>query len=167
MSRCSAITKKNEQCKIIVATDCEHCKIHMTHGECVICMESITRRARKTLPCGHVFHTKCLDTWKKRQNTCPTCRRYFDCSRFKVTINIEDTQTMITSSTTLESNIVNLLIPNIDSNTLRFENVTSELVFDIAEMDELEQFLADLGTSFSNLNTTHLNTESVTEPLII
>lgn len=166
MSRCSAITKKGEQCKL-VATDGGCCKLHMTQGDCVICMESMTRRTCKTIPCGHKFHTKCIDRWKERQNTCPTCRRYFDCSRFKVTLTIEDTRIPSVISNTVDSNVVNTLIPNINSGAITFENRTSDMTFDISEMDELEQLLADLGTSFSNLNPPHLNAEGMTERLIV
>ena len=27
-----------------------------------------------TLPCGHAYHTACLDTWLVLQRCCPTCR---------------------------------------------------------------------------------------------
>ena len=40
--------------------------------DCCICMEPVKRRF--ILPCGHVFHRKCVHTWFKEQQTCPVCR---------------------------------------------------------------------------------------------
>lgn len=41
--------------------------------ECSICMNEITENEMVTTPCKHVFHTKCLEKWKDRSNTAPTC----------------------------------------------------------------------------------------------
>lgn len=40
---------------------------------CIICREEMVS-ARK-LPCGHLFHFRCLRSWLERQQACPTCRR--------------------------------------------------------------------------------------------
>lgn len=40
---------------------------------CIICREEMVSRCKK-LPCGHIFHTACLQSWFQRQQTCPTCR---------------------------------------------------------------------------------------------
>ncbi len=52
---------------------------------CIICREEmeavapipgqIQPHAAKILPCGHIFHFRCLRSWLERQQTCPTCRR--------------------------------------------------------------------------------------------
>eukprot|EP00051_Salpingoeca_urceolata_P022041 m.352788 g.352788 ORF g.352788 m.352788 type:complete len:619 (+) comp19903_c22_seq7:157-2013(+) len=39
---------------------------------CIICREEMLRA--KKLPCGHMFHIRCLRSWLERQRTCPTCR---------------------------------------------------------------------------------------------
>jgi len=41
--------------------------------QCVICLEDIEEDETE-LPCGHVFHTKCLFEWLMQQDTCPVCR---------------------------------------------------------------------------------------------
>jgi len=45
--------------------------------ECVVCQEGFgDGRVLKRMPCGHVFHGECLETWLRRHaNNCPVCRR--------------------------------------------------------------------------------------------
>lgn len=40
---------------------------------CIICREEM--QTAKKLPCGHIFHFRCLRSWLERQQSCPTCRR--------------------------------------------------------------------------------------------
>ncbi|OMJ30369.1 Receptor homology region, transmembrane domain- and RING domain-containing protein 4 [Smittium culicis] len=44
--------------------------------ECLICFESILAGNKiRGIPCKHVFHQECLDSWlKTRSVLCPTCR---------------------------------------------------------------------------------------------
>ena len=42
--------------------------------ECVICMLDIEiGEAIRYLPCAHLFHKNCVDTWLMRSLSCPTC----------------------------------------------------------------------------------------------
>lgn len=43
---------------------------------CIICREEMT--SAKVLSCGHMFHARCLQSWLKRQLSCPTCRANID-----------------------------------------------------------------------------------------
>lgn len=43
---------------------------------CIICREEMV--AAKVLSCGHMFHARCLQSWLKRQLSCPTCRANID-----------------------------------------------------------------------------------------
>lgn len=54
----------------------------LSERTCIVCREEISVNAgadntdkAKRLPCGHVFHFKCLRSWLERQQACPTCRR--------------------------------------------------------------------------------------------
>ena len=44
---------------------------------CSTCLESFTPVCEvSTTPCGHVFHTKCINRWiKNEKNDCPQCRQ--------------------------------------------------------------------------------------------
>ncbi|OQR91530.1 hypothetical protein ACHHYP_04598 [Achlya hypogyna] len=46
-------------------------------ADCVICMAAMDDGAIE-LPCGHLFHTTCIDAWLRLRNTCPTCRYQFE-----------------------------------------------------------------------------------------
>lgn len=165
MSRCSATTARGEMCKNACLTDCETCRVHAALGECPICMESMTLRTSRRIDCNHRFHNKCIDRWKDQgKRTCPVCRKYFDCSRFKVSLSIMDTENMRVLTSNLESNVVNSLI---DATNFNFDSVHTDMLFDIDDIAELEQLLSDLGTSLSDINTGSLNTEGMTETLII
>ena len=39
---------------------------------CIICRDEM--QSAKKLSCGHMFHSRCLQNWLKRQLSCPTCR---------------------------------------------------------------------------------------------
>lgn len=41
---------------------------------CVICWGIQEEDQIQTTPCGHSFHSKCLEQWTNKQPTCPMCR---------------------------------------------------------------------------------------------
>lgn len=43
-----------------------------SHGECSICLEDMVNNI-EALPCGHLFHVKCIRLWLKHQRVCPIC----------------------------------------------------------------------------------------------
>ncbi|CAH9098059.1 unnamed protein product [Cuscuta epithymum] len=44
--------------------------------QCIICLaEYQEKEDLRIMPdCGHTFHLSCIDTWLKKQSTCPVCR---------------------------------------------------------------------------------------------
>lgn len=44
------------------------------NNECVICLEDIKEDTSRTLTCGHIFHSDCIDSWNNVQVNCPICR---------------------------------------------------------------------------------------------
>ena len=45
---------------------------------CAICIETFKKGDNYViLPCGHMFHKNCVETWlTNKKNTCPTCRGF-------------------------------------------------------------------------------------------
>jgi E3 ubiquitin-protein ligase RNF115/126 len=42
---------------------------------CAICINDIQRGEETILlPCGHMYHCKCIVEWLNQNNTCPVCR---------------------------------------------------------------------------------------------
>ena len=168
MSRCFATTKNGERCKNASVTDTDVCGTHTSLGECPICMDSMTPRTSRTINCNHIFHKKCLEKWKNQNKlTCPVCRRYFDCSRFKVTISIVDREQMSILNSNLDSNVVNTIIPGIESSNIQFDTISTDMIFDVDDMMELEDLLAELGTSFTDIDATPADAESMAESFIV
>ena len=68
--------------------------------DCPICLDLIDDNIVKLVNCNHHFHTKCINTWLKINQTCPLCRtntisnfegkQYFGKNHFlKCSLNIE------------------------------------------------------------------------------
>ena len=48
-------------------------------AECPICFKlMISPSLRRTLPCGHVFHTACIAKLEPGKRRCPMCRAFFE-----------------------------------------------------------------------------------------
>lgn len=47
-----------------------------TSDPCAICLESLDKATTATLlPCGHQFHSQCVDCWLQVKPKCPVCKR--------------------------------------------------------------------------------------------
>lgn len=92
--QCIGITQSGNRCRRCVSQDGGTCSWHTPLGgpdsTCSICMEGMTTRNHRELPCGHRFHTRCIRKWKAEGNrTCPLCREEFDAPQFRITVNVE------------------------------------------------------------------------------
>ncbi|XXG48141.1 hypothetical protein AAC387_Pa02g2664 [Persea americana] len=44
-------------------------------GVCTVCLEAFEAgKDAKRMPCGHLFHDRCISKWLARDRSCPTCR---------------------------------------------------------------------------------------------
>jgi len=50
-------------------------KQNISGAICMICMSPLIL-GRHTTPCGHLFHTNCIDVWKAEKPKCPLCRQH-------------------------------------------------------------------------------------------
>ncbi len=41
---------------------------------CAVCLKEVMDGKVTPIPCGHVFHSDCVDLWLDMNHTCPTCR---------------------------------------------------------------------------------------------
>lgn len=78
--RCTAASKSSKKCRLHSKHN-KFCHIHDQKKQficqCPICLEDIYDISYSkfiSLPCTHTFHTKCIDKWKNKNNTCPMCR---------------------------------------------------------------------------------------------
>ena len=49
--------------------------IKANDNECPLCLEPMKKNITIALPCGHIFHTKCIKQALHYNNKCPNCRR--------------------------------------------------------------------------------------------
>lgn len=113
---------------------------------CAICLNTVREtRNHNPIRCGHLFHSHCLDDWKRRgKNTCPVCRKIFDGSNFKVQLIVHN-------------------VSNETANTLSIESAFAldvlDVFFDVQNLVDLESLLSDFGMSVSDLDPLVLDTE--------
>ncbi|KAI5806150.1 hypothetical protein EDC01DRAFT_638850 [Geopyxis carbonaria] len=58
----------------IEVTRIELAEMGFGEADCPVCFEEMSETDIYKLPCGHMFHLRCLEGWKKKRNTCPMCR---------------------------------------------------------------------------------------------
>lgn len=119
-------------------------------GCCSICLNEVRSTRNNTgLRCGHLFHTKCLEEWKRRgKNTCPVCRRVFDASNYKVTVQIQNNVTQMANTVTLDEQSVFNVLDIFD------------IHFDVEELPDLQTLLSDLGVGGPDFDPSIFDTET-------
>jgi hypothetical protein len=55
--------------------------------ECAICLEHLKTEEFVETSCGHFFHTKCINIWRKKSTSCPLCRNTTYELTYKYTYN--------------------------------------------------------------------------------
>ena len=117
--------------------------------ECAICLGEVrSTRSNPPIRCGHIFHSHCIQKWKDEgKNTCPTCRKVFDVSQFKVTLTVQNNYTAESNTVSLESEAIFNIMDIFD------------MSFDVENTVDLDSLLSDLGVSLTDLDALVLDTE--------
>lgn len=144
---CGAQTQTGGTCKRKVrGEEGTRCPLHQTRRgdeQCSICLGNLDGPC-KTLPCGHVFHRRCILNWSRTgHHTCPYCRQPFGEPQpeYKVTITIENVRTMQTSHHV--SNVIPRLVQELG--ILTPNSVLTEIFLDVESRETLNEVLHDLG----------------------
>lgn len=143
---CTATTRQGTQCKLRARQGHTTCTRHsVALPQCPVCFGDMSMSNTRTLECGHAFHTRCLDRWKRTSRTCPMCRTPFDQPMYKVRISVQrvnDSHFITESYTT--SNVAGIesafgMDPMMDP---RF---VTDILFEIAANESLSEVLRQLG----------------------
>lgn len=103
---------------------------------CAICLSGMKKtRKTKVLPCGHYFHNRCLEQWKK--GTCPMCRKEYLRSRYKISLTVEDRHS---------SNV-----QEVDIDYLRVDGFFRHLEIDLDTTEDIASMLRDFGADINSL----------------
>ena len=119
-------------------------------SQCSICLNDMRNtRSNREIRCGHRFHGRCIEEWKKKgKNTCPLCRKVFDVSQFTLTINIHNNFSGRSSNVT-----------NLDSGVLFTVMDVFEIRLDLEDRIEIESLIRELGIVLPSNNTLIADTE--------
>ena len=151
--KCTGTTVSGNRCRN--GTNC-----HIHKDPCSICLSRITNDTKRTLRCGHEFHTDCINRVKEAGlNQCPLCRRLFDVSQFKVSIKIVNTHTNRESETELPSETMHDIINGLNFDFLDYTNHLTEFDFSMDTLQDLQSLLNDIGVSNTHIDPTIFDTE--------
>ena len=144
--QCSATTRQGVQCKRISRTGTTLCGLHTTNttGQCPVCLDTMNTQVR-TLSCGHTFHLRCLERWKRVSRTCPMCRVPFDQPSYKVHVSVRRTSDGETASHVYTTSNVNELTTTFGINPFTDTRFVTDIFFDIEADETIEEVFRELG----------------------
>jgi hypothetical protein len=127
---------------------------------CSICLNSVRKtRSTRELPCGHLYHERCISDWEDRGNeTCPLCRKNTAKNDFRITLSIQNLRTDSNVSMNLDYSNIESIVNRIGLNSEDFGMLTTDIIFDADDLDSLESILGDIGVSLTDVDTAVLDT---------
>lgn len=161
--QCEGVTRAGVRCRKTCQEGKTRCHVHENDHEepCSVCMLRMSGgEGDRTLDCGHTFHVRCLERWKRRSSTCPLCRTPFDQPMYRVKITIEPTgyeHEMVTSNV---QSLVDMF--GLDTSV---QNFFSTIRFAVMNEPDLRTILDELGfplgsgNEVPSVNLSSTNTE--------
>lgn len=151
--RCTGTTVSGNRCK-------RGANCHIHKEPCSICLYNSTKNTTRRLPCGHEFHTACIEKVKESgSNQCPLCRRLFDISQFKVSLKIVNTQANRETEAEIPSETIHSIIDGLNFDFLDFTNHLTEFEFSMDTLTDLQTLLNDIGVSNTHIDPTIFDAE--------
>lgn len=142
--QCTATTRQGHRCKRQAREGTERCGAHTQIGQCPVCLDEIGRQSR-TLECGHTFHVRCLERWKRVSRTCPLCRVPFDQPTYKIRVSIQRTQDSQVYSHVYQTSNVSALTSAFGFDPFMDPRFVTDIMFDIANDETITQVFQELG----------------------
>ena len=149
--RCGAQTRQGTPCKVKLPDGQEACWIH-NGPQCSVCLNPMRLQADRTLPCGHTFHSKCVDRWKRScpgDPTCPMCRVPFDVPTYRCRLIIERTSDLQRHVSDLETSNVTSILEGFGLDFNQFAplqgRLYTDIQFDVGLDETLSELLTELG----------------------
>lgn len=152
--QCGALTLQGNPCRHKVTEGQEKCWLH-NGPVCSVCLNAMSGlQPNRTLPCGHTFHQRCVDRWKRSAQgpdpTCPMCREPFDVATYRCRLIIEKADNNERTVRDFETQNIASIIEGFG---LDFSSIApgsagrfyTDIRFDINVGEVLEDILRELG----------------------
>lgn len=145
--QCTGLTRRGVQCKRQARPDGTTCGTHCatSSGQCPVCLDEMGRGRHRTLECGHTFHLRCLDRWKRMSRTCPMCRVPFDQPQYKVRVSVQRVRDDHTSTHTYTTSNVAGLVSSFGIDPFVDPRFQTDILFEVADDEILADVLEELG----------------------
>lgn len=145
MNCCTAQTQQGRQCKLRARPGMTTCSRHTScTSSCPVCLMDMTIPSSRTLECGHTFHTRCIDRWKRVSRTCPMCRVPFDQPVYKIRVSVQRlSDHHVSSESYVTSNIAGL-VNTFGMDPLIDPRFITDILFEIAQNESIVDVLQEL-----------------------